>query len=140
MHHKHLREIAKFGSGLIAADFLTNAWFAAMGYYPIEFLGWTFTSDIVLPALIFDAALFLILVHYGWQIGKIPALRERTYLLIAGIVFGIVALAHLMRLFFGSNLNVAGWSIPLWLSWFGVVLATYLCYMSLIFAARMKKH
>lgn len=139
MHHKNLQEIAKFGSGLIAGDFIANAWFAYMGYYPIEFLGWTFTSDIVLPTLVFDAALFLILVHYGWHIGKIPALRERSYLMIAGTVFGVVALAHLMRVFFGSDLTISDWSVPMWLSWFGVALSAYLSYMSLRFATRLKR-
>lgn len=138
MHHKTLHEIAKFGAGLIAADFLTIVWMANAGLFPIDFLGRTFTADIVLPAMVFDAALFLILVHYGWHIGKIPALRERTYLLFAGIVFGIVAVAHLMRVFLGVDLVIMDWSVPLWLSWVGTAVTAYLSYMSLRLAMRMK--
>lgn len=138
MSHKTLHEVAKFGAGLVAGDFIANAWIAYMGYYPIVFMGWTFTEDIVLPALVFDAALFLILVHYGWNIGKVPALRERTYLLIAGTVFSVVAAAHLFRVFVGADLVVMDWTIPLWLSWIGTALTAYLAYMSFRLATRMK--
>lgn len=139
MSHKTLHELAKFGSGLVAGDFIANAWIAYMGYYPIEFLGWTFTSDIVLPTLVFDAALFLILVHYGWHIGKIPALRERSYLLIAGIIFGIVAAAHLMRVFFQADLVIMDWMVPQWISWVGTIVVAYLAYMSFRLAVQMKR-
>lgn len=138
MSHKTLHEVAKFGAGLVAGDFIANAWIAYMGYYPIVFMGWTFTEDIVLPALVFDAALFLILVHYGWNIGKVPALRERTYLLIAGTVFSVVAAAHLFRVFAGVDLVVMDWTMPLWLSWIGTALTAYLAYMSFRLATRMK--
>lgn len=136
MSHKTLREIAKFGSGLVLGDFIANAWIAYMGYYPIVFMGWTFTSDIVLPTLVFDAALFLILVHYGWNIGKIPALRERTYLMMAGTVFTIVAAAHLLRVFFNVDLVIMDWQAPLWLSWLGTVVVAYLAYMSFRLASK----
>lgn len=138
MKHQTLHELAKFGSGLVAGDFIANAWIASMGYYPIEVWGWTFTSDIVLPTLIFDAALFLILVHYGWNIGKIPALRERSYLLVAGTIFGVVALAHLMRIFLNADLVIMEYEIPHWLSWVGVTATTYLSYMSFKLATRLK--
>lgn len=138
MSHKTLHELAKFGSGLVAGDFIANAWIAYMGYYPIVFMGWTFTESIVLPTLIFDAALFLILVHYGWNIGKIPALRERSYLLVVGIVFSIVAAAHLLRVFFGFDLIIMNWHAPLWLSWTATIVISYLAYMSFRLAARMK--
>lgn len=139
MHHKQLHELAKFGAGLVAADFLALVWMTNAGIFPVEFLGRTLTADIALPAMVFDIALFLILVHYGWNIGKIPAIRERTYLLIVGIVFGIVALAHLMRVFAGADLVIMGWPVPLWLSWVGTVVTAYLSYMSLHLAMRMKR-
>ena len=139
MSHKKLHEVAKFGAGLVAADFVTLVWMANAQLFPVEFLGRVFTEDILLPALIFDAALFFILVHYGWHIGKIPRLREKTYLLVAGVVFGVVALAHLLRVFAGTDLVIADWVVPLWLSWVGVVVTTYLSYMSLHLAIRIRK-
>lgn len=133
-----LHELAKFGSGLVAGDLIMNAWVAYMGYYPIDFLGFTFTSDIVVPTLVFDAALLVILIHYGWHIGKIPALRERSYLLIVGAVFSIVAAAHLVRVFFSVDLVIMEYQIPLWLSWVGTAVVSYLAYMSFRLALRMK--
>lgn len=134
-----MHEIAKFASGLVVGDFLSNAWLAYMGYYPIDFMGWTFTADMILPALVFDAALFLILVHYGWNIGKIPALRERSYLMLAGIIFTVVASAHVLRVFFNIDLVIMDWAAPLWLSWIGTAVAAYLAYMSFRLAMRMKR-
>ncbi len=115
-----------------------NMWVAYMGYYPVTFLGFTFTADIVAPTLVFDAALVLILIHYGWNIGKIPALRERTYLLVVGVAFAIVAAAHLVRVFFSIDLAIMGYSVPLWLSWIGTAVVAYLSYMSFRLALRMK--
>lgn len=139
MKHINLHELAKFGAGLIAADFIGLIWMANTGILPIEFMGRMFTTDMLLPAMVFDAALFFILVHYGWNIGKIPALRERAYLIIAGTVFGIVAVAHLMRIFAGAELTIGTWDVPLWLSWVGTAITAYLSYMSLRLAMRMKR-
>jgi len=138
MHHRKLHEIAKFGAGLIAGDFLGLVWMANAGILPIEFLGRTFTQDILLPALVFDAAIFFVLVHYGWHVGKIPAIRERSYLMVVGIVFGVIASAHLAHIFTGVDIAIAGWSLPIWLSWLGTIVTTYLAYMSLRLSTRMK--
>jgi len=44
-------------------------------------------------------------------------MSERLYCTIAGVIFSIAALIHLGRLCAGWELVLAGWSIPLWLSW-----------------------
>ena len=134
MNHHSLREVAKFLSGLVAGDFLAGLWLSSNGLLPTIFLGVTFTSSMVAPWLVFDAALFIILVHYGWHLGKTPMLRERTYLMVAGIIFGVVATAHLMRVFLGADVVIFGWDVPLWLSWVGTAVTTYLSYMSFRFA------
>ncbi len=138
MNHHSLREVAKFCSGLVIGDFLAVFWLSMSGAIPHSFMGVHLTSDMVLPTLIFDVALFIILVHYGWHIGKTPVLRERTFLMTAGIVFGVVALAHLMRVFVGADLNVFGWDVPLWLSWIGTAITAYLSYMSFHLAMRIR--
>jgi hypothetical protein len=138
MRHRTLHELAKFGAGLVTGDLIMNVWVAYMGYYPITFLGFTFTEGIVLPSVVFDAALILILIHYGWNIGKIPALRERTYLLLVGAIFAIVAAAHLVRVFYAIDLVIMGYAVPLWLSWIGTAVVAYLSYMSFRLALRMK--
>lgn len=139
MKHYRLHEFAKFLSGLVAGDFLCLWWLSANGHLPASFLGVTITPDIASVGMIFDAALFIILVYYGWHIGKLPAMRERGYLLIAGAIFGAVALLHLSRLLFNFDLVLGGWEFPTWLSWIGVVITAYLSYMSFHLSARVKR-
>ncbi|MDE1925475.1 MAG: hypothetical protein KGH79_04880 [Patescibacteria group bacterium] len=140
MRRHTLQEWAKFAAGVIAADFFFLLWFSQVGAFPVDFYGMSLTADMVLPSLIFDIAVFLILVHYGWNLGKIPHLRERSYLMVAGIIFTIVALAHLWRLFSSASLVIVGWEVPLWLSWFGVMITAYLAYTSFYFAMRLRKN
>lgn len=130
MKHHQLHELAKFASGLVAGDFLAILWLWSQNLLPASFLGVTLTDSIIAPTLLFDAALFIILIHYGWHAGKTPMMRERAYLVTAGIVFAAVALAHLARSFAGINLSIAGWNVPLWLSWIGTAATAYLSYMS----------
>jgi hypothetical protein len=47
----------------------------------------------------------------------------RAYLQISGGLFGLVALAHLLRLFRHSPIDLAGHMVPMWASWLGLVLA-----------------
>lgn len=137
MKKQTLHDLAKFAAGLVVGDFL-GIWWLAMNGGSATFLGFQFTSNMITPALLFDASLFMILIHYGWNIGKTPFLRERSYLLLAAIVFGIIALAHLIRSFTGSDIVLFGWYVPLWLSWIGTAVTAYLSYMSLHLAMRMR--
>ena len=139
MRNSSMHEIAKFAAGIVAAEFLWTLWFSQQGVASIGFLGLTFMQEMVLPTLIFDIALFIILVHYAWHIGKIPQMRERTYVLVAGCVFTVIAIAHIWRIFSGSELVLGGWSIPLWLSWFGIAVTTYLAYASFHFVTRLER-
>ena len=126
MKHQKLHDLAKFAAGLVLADFICGWWLLSSHLLPVNFMGVTATESMGAPWLIFDAALFVILVHYGWYVGKVPTLRTRAYFITAGVVFGIVALAHLVRLFASTDIVVAGFAIPLWLSWIGTAAAAYL--------------
>ncbi len=138
MRNRSLHEVAKFAAGLVAADFLWLLWFSQQHIKSIQFFGMSVTSDMILPNLIFDIALFIILVHYAWHVGKIPAMRERSYIFLAGCIFALVAIMHIWRIFTGADLVIGEWDAPVWLSWFGVSVTTYLAYMSFHLAARMK--
>src|SRR3989344_2717337 len=139
MENKLLHELAKFASGLVVGDFLCGWWLATHNEFPFSFLGITFTSDVVAPWMVFDIALFIILVYYGWHLGNGPAMQERTFLLAIGIIFGIVTLVHLIRIFTGADLAIFGWHTPLWISWIGAAIGTFLSYMSFHLAATLKK-
>lgn len=138
MRNSSLHEIAKFAAGVVAADFLWLLWFSQQHLHSIQFFGMSVTSEMLLPNLIFDLAMFIILVHYAWHIGKIPSMRERSYITIAGVVFSLVAIMHLWRVFTGADLMIGEWDAPVWMSWFGVSIATYLAYMSFHLAANIK--
>jgi hypothetical protein len=47
----------------------------------------------------------------------------RAYLQISGVLFGLIALAHLLRLFRHWPIDLAGHMVPMWASWLGLVLA-----------------
>lgn len=49
-------------------------------------------------------------------------MQHKAYYLVSGILFSLVALAHLLRLAFGWQVLVAGTEIPLWVSWLGLVM------------------
>lgn len=139
MTRRSLQEISKFAAGLVAADLITLVWLAAQGLLPVHFMGVDFGPDMVVPGVVFDLALLLILIHYGWHVGKIPSPREHTYLLVVGVVFAVVAVAHLWRIFASGDLVLLGWDVPLWLSWFGVIITAYLSYASFRFALHMPR-
>jgi uncharacterized membrane protein YjjB (DUF3815 family) len=42
---------------------------------------------------------------------------------IAAIIFAVVALVHLLRLVYQWQVVFNGWVVPMWLSWFGLIVA-----------------
>lgn len=43
-------------------------------------------------------------------------------LTVAGIIFGIIALMHLLRLIYKTEVMIGGKSIPMWVSIIGIIL------------------
>lgn len=138
MSQSTLRDWAKFGAGLMVADLATNIWFAYSGLLPFATMGITITENMIWPAIVFDAAILGMLIHYGWHVGSIPALRERSYLLLVGFIFTAVAVVHFARILFGFDIVFVDWTAPHWLSWIGSVVTAYLAYMSFRLAVRRK--
>jgi hypothetical protein len=48
---------------------------------------------------------------------------RRSYLVISGIIFGLVAVGHLARLVYHWPVQVGEWSTPMWPSWGGMAVA-----------------
>ena len=136
MNHHTLRELAKLGTGLVLADIISALWLNAAGLFPMTILGVTWTATSVPAIIVFDTALLVLLAHYGWNM-RIPITSpsERTLLNVVGIVFLIVAFAHLTRIAFGATILLGGFDIPVWLSWAGVIVTGYLSYASFHFAS-----
>ena len=55
----------------------------------------------------------------------------KTYARVAGAVFLIVAVVHLLRIIFGWEVRIGGVDIPLWASWIALVAAAALAYPGL---------
>ena len=59
----------------------------------------------------------------------------RAYLLVSGVIFGAVALLHVLRLALDWPVQLAGWPVPLWFSWIGLAVAGTLCIWAVHLAA-----
>src|SRR5215475_15756360 len=55
----------------------------------------------------------------------------KTFSLVAGVIFAVVALFHLVRIFMEWTVIIGDWSIPLWVSWIALVVAGGLALLGL---------
>jgi hypothetical protein len=53
-------------------------------------------------------------------------LSQKTFSLIAGLIFSLIAVGHLLRLVYSWPMQIAGWTAPLWASWAGLLVAGFL--------------
>lgn len=58
-------------------------------------------------------------------------MKPRTYGLITGLIFLLIALLHLGRLIFGWEAIIGGWAVPTWISVIALLVAAYLGYEGL---------
>lgn len=137
MKHTRLHELAKFFSGLIAGDFLYGIWLYTGGFLPLRFWGITFAPHTVMGAVVFDALLFVFLIHYGWFANRRPRTSaEKRFHTLAGIIFTIVAILHLSRILFGWDLVIGAVAFPYWVNALGTIITAFLAYASFNLAAR----
>jgi hypothetical protein len=61
---------------------------------------------------------------------------RKQYLMVAGAIFAVIALAHLLRAVMNWPIVIAGWIVPMWLSWLGFVIAGALSWFGLTLAKR----
>ena len=52
---------------------------------------------------------------------------QRTGLRVASVIFGLVTLAHIVRLFKHAKISVASHTIPIEVSWIGIIVFGLLC-------------
>jgi hypothetical protein len=65
-------------------------------------------------------------------------MNVKSYCLISGLIFGIVAAAHLCRLFAGWKIVLGGSDIPMWVSVPGLIVPALLCFWAFKFNSQMK--
>ena len=61
---------------------------------------------------------------------------QKTFSIVAGVIFTAVALFHLVRIYMDWPVMIGGWSVPMWVSWIGLVVAGGLAFFALRFAAK----
>ena len=55
-------------------------------------------------------------------------MSQRTFSLLAGVVFGLIALGHVLRIVLGWSFTIQSFSVPMWASALTVVALGYLSY------------
>jgi len=50
-------------------------------------------------------------------------MTQRVFIRVAGVVFLAIAVLHLLRLVFGWEAVIAGWSVPQGLSWIALLVS-----------------
>ena len=53
-----------------------------------------------------------------------------------GVIFAAVALLHLVRIYLGWPVMIGDWSVPMWLSWIGLIIAGGLAFFGMSLATR----
>jgi hypothetical protein len=55
-------------------------------------------------------------------------MNQKTFSLVAGLIFLLVAVMHVLRLALGWHVVLAGWTVPMWISWVALLIAGFLAY------------
>jgi len=59
-----------------------------------------------------------------------------TFSLVAGLIFLLIAVMHVLRLALKSEVVLNGWSVPMWVSWLALVIAGFLAFERLKLGGR----
>ena len=53
---------------------------------------------------------------------------QRTFNLVTGMIFAIIVVVHILRLYMGWPVVIGTWTAPIWLSWIGCIVGGALSY------------
>ena len=60
---------------------------------------------------------------------------QKIFSIVTGVTFAVVALFHLVRIYMGWPVMIGDWSVPMWVSWIGLVVAGGLAFFGFKLAA-----
>lgn len=63
-------------------------------------------------------------------------MNQKAFCIVAGIIFALVALFHLVRIIMDWPIVIGEWSVPMWVSWLGFVVVGALAFFGLSLGAR----
>jgi len=58
-------------------------------------------------------------------------MSQKIFSLVAGLIFLLIAVMHVLRLAFTWEVVLNGWSVPMWVSVVAIVIAAYLAFEGL---------
>jgi len=58
-------------------------------------------------------------------------MKHGAFLLVTSAIFAVIALLHALRLIYGWNVTIGEWTVPVWVSAVGFVIAGYLAFQGL---------
>jgi hypothetical protein len=61
---------------------------------------------------------------------------QKQFSLLAGVIFAVVAAVHLLRIYLGWPVVIDNWTVPMWVSWIGFIVAGCLSYFGLRLTTR----
>jgi len=53
-------------------------------------------------------------------------MRQAAFVLVTSSTFALIALVHALRLIYGWNVTIGEWTVPVWVSAVGFLIAGYL--------------
>ena len=56
---------------------------------------------------------------------------QKRFNMVAGVIFAAVALLHALRILMGWPVVIGGWTVPMWVSGIGLIVAGGLSYFAL---------
>jgi hypothetical protein len=90
-------------------------------------------------SLVFDERLRAVLRYCGVEALEDRAVNQKTFNVVASVIFALVALLHLLRIYMGWPIVIGSWTVPMWVSWIGLVVAGSLSYFGLSFARAARR-
>jgi hypothetical protein len=63
-------------------------------------------------------------------------MRQKTFSLVASLIFLLIAVMHVLRLALKWEVVLNGWSVPMWVSVIAIVTTAYLAFESLKLSRR----
>jgi hypothetical protein len=65
---------------------------------------------------------------------------RKTYFLVAGIIFALVAVSHALRIYMEWPVTIANWSVPKSVSWIALIVAGGLALFAFRFITENGEH
>ncbi len=59
-------------------------------------------------------------------------MKQRAFVLVTSSIFALIALLHALRLIYGWNVTIGEWTVPVWVSGVGFLIAGYLAFQGFL--------